>query len=147
MGGATSLRRRADEARPRRPRPVFHAAENSGDPVGFGEEGGVADGEGGAQAEPPQGADSRRRFGQEEERHGVRHEHPRQEDVAQLPARGFHQGCVIVSDKDPDHQAGAHEPADRENISINLTGPIFSASTMETDKRGCITVSWALFSN
>lgn len=71
---ATHLRRRADEARPGCPRPVFHAIENSGDSVGFGEEGGVADCEGRAQAEPPQGTDSRRGFSQEEKRHGVRHE-------------------------------------------------------------------------
>lgn len=42
---ATRLRRWADEAGPRRPRPVLHAVEYSGDSVGFGEEGGVADGE------------------------------------------------------------------------------------------------------
>lgn len=29
---------------------------------------------------------------------------------------------MIVSDKHPDNQAGAHEPADRQNISITLTG-------------------------
>lgn len=107
---APHLRGRADEAWPRHARPVFDAAEDAGDPVGLGEEGRVADGEGRAQAQAPQGADGGRGLGQEEERHGVGHEDPRQEDVAQLPARRLHQGRVVVADEHPGHQAGAQEP-------------------------------------
>lgn len=123
MGGhgaaATHLRRWANEAWPRCPRSIFHATENSGDSVGFGEEGGIADSEWRAQAEPPQGADGRRGLGQKEESHGVGHEDSREENVAKLSARSFYQRCVVVSDKDPEHQTSAHEPVNR-GVGIHL---------------------------
>lgn len=109
------LRGRADEAWPGRARPVLDAAEDAGDPVGLGEEGRVADGEGRAQAQAPHRADGGRGLGEEEERHGVGHEDPRQEDVAQFPARSLHQGRVVVPDEHPGHQAGAQEPGGRDN--------------------------------
>lgn len=77
----THLRGRANEAWPHCARSVFHAVENPGDSVCFGEEGGVADRERSAQAEAPQGTDGRRGFGQEEKSHGVGHEDSREEDV------------------------------------------------------------------
>lgn len=77
----THLRRRANEAWPYCTRSIFHATENSGDSVGFGKEGGIADSKWCAQAEPPQGTDGRRGFGQEEESHGVGHEDSREENV------------------------------------------------------------------
>lgn len=77
----THLRGRANEAWPRCTRSVFHAIENPGDSVGFGEEGGVAYSKWRAQAEPPQGTDGRRGFGQEKESHGVGHEDSWEEDV------------------------------------------------------------------
>lgn len=82
----THLRGRANEAWPHCTRSVFHATENPGDSVGFGEEGGVADSERRAEAEAPQGTDGGRGFGQEEESHGVGHEDSREEDVTKLSA-------------------------------------------------------------
>lgn len=70
----THLRGRANEAWPHCTRSVFHAIENPGNSVGFGEEGRVANSKRRAQAESPQGTDGRRGFGQEEESHGVGHE-------------------------------------------------------------------------
>lgn len=81
---ASHLRRWANEAWPCRS--IFHATEDSGDSVGFGEEGGVADGKRRAQAEATQGTDGRRGFGQEEESHGVGHEDSREENVTQFSA-------------------------------------------------------------
>lgn len=122
------LRRWANEAWPGCTRSIFHAAENSGDSVGFGEECGIADSEWRAQAEPPQGADGRRGFGQKEESHGVGHEDSREENVTKLSARSFHQRCVVVSDKDPEHQTSAHEPVDGGwgTSAIHLEKPGFS---------------------
>ncbi len=77
----THLRGRANEAWSCRTRSIFHATENPGDSVGFGEQGGVADSKWRAQAETPQGTDGRRGFGQEEESHGVGHEDSQEEDV------------------------------------------------------------------
>lgn len=103
------LRRRADEARPGRTRSVLDTTEDPGNAVGFGEQRRVADGERCAQAEAAQGADGRRRLGQEKEGHGVRHEDAQEEDVAQLAARRLHQWRVIVADQHPQHQARAQE--------------------------------------
>lgn len=83
---AAHLRRRANEAWPCCACSILHATEDSGDSVGFGEEGGVADGKRCAQAEPTQGTDGRRGFGQEEESHGVGHEDSQEENVTQFSA-------------------------------------------------------------
>lgn len=112
----THLRGGADETWPYSTPSLFHPAENSGDSVGLGEQSGIAHGERRAQAQPSQRTDDRGGFGQEEEGHGVGHKDPEEEDVTQLPAGGFYQRRVVVSDEHPEHQAGAHEPGDRGEV-------------------------------
>jgi len=118
----THLGEGTDEARSRGPAPVVHAAEDSRDPIGLGEQGRVADGERRAQAHPPQRADGGRGLGQEEEGHDVGHEDAQEQNVAQLSARRLDQRRVVVSDEHPEHQARRHEPvaASKDQVEVDV---------------------------
>ena len=101
------LRLRADELGPLGR--ALAGAEDAGDAVGLGEDGGVADGE--AEPQPhllgPAGHDGG--LGDEEEGHGVAQEDAEEQHEAELPARGLDHGRVLVAQEEHSHEAGGQD--------------------------------------
>ena len=78
-------------------------------PVGFGQDGGVADAEAKADADGLCATHQLARLGDEQEGHGVAQEDPQQQDERELPAWRLHHGRVGVTQE---HQARERDGQD-----------------------------------
>lgn len=78
----------------------FAASQNTSDPVGFGDQGGVAHGSREPHEEPLEVAGGHGGAGDEGEGTQVPQEDSSQDDVAEFPAGGLHHWCVTIQDED-----------------------------------------------
>ena len=124
-------------------------AEDASDAVGFGQDGGVADGETQAQTNLLRPAGHVGRLGHQQEGHTVAHQNPEEQDEAELSARGLHHRGVLVAQEEHADEAGGQDPERGEGHGRQSDGVrVLEVDLRDGDARGHVVAGhcsvWAL---